>query len=494
MQPLASDDPAEIGRYRLRGRLGAGGMGRVYLASTPAGRPVALKVVRPELGDDEEFRARFRQEIQAARRVHGLYTAELLDADPAATPPWLVTAYVPGPSLQQAVTENGPMPEPAVFRLIAGVAEALQAIHSADVVHRDLKPSNVVLGPDGPRVIDFGIARALEATVLTRSGTMVGTPQFMAPEQILDRPVTPMIDIFALGSLAAYAAQGRAPFGEGHPAAVAHRVLYEPPDLGGCPPQLRAMIEPCLVKQAASRPALDQILQFCLDRAAVTADSVPPSAAARSPAPQWPVTGPPSPAVRTPTEVVATPSRRQPTAGDGPPPAGPEAPRRPVPPSPVVSAVRLMYIGAILSICAIVMAIVVTPALQAKPPAGQQPDAAAGIVGTAVVGGILAGAIWLWAARRIRHARPGARFTATGLFILNSIGVFSSSAAGLSSHPTFVFSLAEWGVGLIAIVFLWDRRSGQYFAEVRQARQQATPQWRREPRQRGKGSRHRKAT
>ena len=160
----------------LRARLGAGGMGRVYLASTPGGRRVALKVVRPELGDDADFRSRFRQEIEAAQRVRGLYTAELLSADPTATPPWLVTAYVPGPSLQQAVAEHGPMPPETVILLMAGVAEALQAIHAAGVVHRDLKPSNVLLAPDGPRVIDFGIARAAEAINLTQSGVAGGVP------------------------------------------------------------------------------------------------------------------------------------------------------------------------------------------------------------------------------------------------------------------------------------------------------------------------------
>ena len=175
MQPLTSEDPAVVGGYRLHGRLGAGGMGRVYMASTPAGRPVALKVVRPELGEDQVFRARFRQEIQAARRVHGLYTAQVLDADPAATPPWLVTAYVPGPSLQQAVAGNGPMPEAMVFRLIAGVAEALQAIHAAGVVHRDLKPSNVILGHDGPKVIDFGIAQALDDAEIDRKSTRLNS-------------------------------------------------------------------------------------------------------------------------------------------------------------------------------------------------------------------------------------------------------------------------------------------------------------------------------
>src|ERR1700735_1375877 len=162
MEPLSGDDPTEIGGYKLRSRLGAGGMGRVYLAATPGGRRVALKVVRPELGDDPDFRTRFRQEIAAAQRVRGLYTAELLSADPDATPPFLITAYVPGPSPQRAVAAHGPMPAETVIRLVAGVAEALQAIHAVGVVHRDLKPSNVVLGPDGPRVIDFGIARALE--------------------------------------------------------------------------------------------------------------------------------------------------------------------------------------------------------------------------------------------------------------------------------------------------------------------------------------------
>lgn len=284
MEPLTSDDPAEIGGYQLHARLGAGGMGRVYLAATPAGRPVALKVVRSEIGDDEEFRSRFRQEILAAQRVHGLYTAQLLDADPAAMPPWLATAYVPGPSLRQAVTDNGPMPEATVFRLVAGVAEALQAIHAAGIVHRDLKPSNVLLAQDGPRVIDFGIARALEATALTRSGMMMGSPQFMAPEQILDKPVTPAIDVFALGSLAAYAVLGRAPFGEGHPAAICYRMLHEPPDLQGCPPQLRTLIEPCLAKEAAARPGLGQIIEFCLAEAGGAADPneswLPPALAA----------------------------------------------------------------------------------------------------------------------------------------------------------------------------------------------------------------------
>src|SRR6185437_14769513 len=277
MQPLSTDDPVQIGQYRLRSLLGVGGMGRVYLAATPAGRPVALKVVRPDLTHDQEFRARFRQEIQAAQRVRGLYTAELVDADPDADPPWLATAYVAGPSLKEFVDENGPLSEGEAFRLIAGVAEALQAIHAANVVHRDLKPSNVVLGPDGPRVIDFGIARALEvdATALTSTGESVGSPQFMAPEQLLDHPVTPMIDVFALGSVAAYAVLGRAPFGRGMPNAVFYRVIHEAPDLNGCPPRLLTLIERCLAKQPGDRPQLGQVLRFCLENADAGADSTP---------------------------------------------------------------------------------------------------------------------------------------------------------------------------------------------------------------------------
>ena len=287
MQPLTSDDPAAIGGYRLEARLGSGGMGRVYLALTPAGRPVALKVVRSDLGDDQDFRVRFEQEIQAAQRVRGLYTAELIDADPAATPPWLVTAYVPGPSVEHVIDRDGPMPEATVFRLIAGVAEALQAIHAAGVIHRDLKPSNVLLAQDGPRVIDFGIARALAATPMTRTGATMGSPDYMSPEQILNRPVTPAIDVFALGSLAAFAAVGRLPFGRGHITEVAHRVVHEPPDLAGCPAGLVPLIEACLQKEPQARPAPGRIIEFCVARTALLGDSgqpwpvpvaVPPSA------------------------------------------------------------------------------------------------------------------------------------------------------------------------------------------------------------------------
>ena len=502
VQPLASGDPAEIGGYRLRARLGAGGMGRVYMASTPAGRTVALKVVRPELSDDQDFRARFRHEIQAARRVHGLYTAQLLDADPTATPPWLVTAYVPGPSLQQAVAENGPMPEAMVFRLIAGVAEALQAIHAAGVVHRDLKPSNVLLAPDGPRVIDFGIARALEATALTRSGMMVGSPQFMAPEQILDQPVTPAIDVFALGSLAAYAVRGRPPFGEGHSAAVSYRVLHEPPDLDGCPPQLRALIESCLRKEAGARPAPGEILEFCLARTAGTADPgwAPPSPALGTTAmPQPPASargmaaGPEQPA-HAPTDVVTghpgppSAAAAATMAGAPPPPARAQGPARLIPPQSMINAVKLMYVGAALAGASIVATVATTPALRAAI-RQQHPFLAQGALGAAltgtltvtVVGALISIGVWLAMARRTRRGRPGVRVMSMIFFGLDCLTVAKTSAHGLVTGPTWIIGVAEWGIGLTVIVFLWNRRSSAYFAQQRQARSLATPQWRTAP-------------
>jgi hypothetical protein len=263
VEPLTRDDPSQVGRYRVHARLGAGGMGTVYLAFTPGGRPVAVKMIRPELAGNPDFRTRFRHEVDAARRVHGLYTAQVLDADPDASPPWLVTAFVPGLSLQDGVSKHGPLPVDTVLVLMAGVAEALQVIHGAGVVHRDLKPSNVVLAPDGPRVIDFGIARAADAGAQTGGGFRIGSPQYMAPEQVTDSPVGPAADVFALGSLAAYAALGRPAFGEGDALPVMYRVLHEPADLSGCPSPLRGIIERCLAKNAADRPSPAEVINSC---------------------------------------------------------------------------------------------------------------------------------------------------------------------------------------------------------------------------------------
>ncbi|MFF9010351.1 serine/threonine-protein kinase [Streptomyces goshikiensis] len=260
---LEGDDPRSVAGYRIVARLGAGGMGKVYLSYTPGGRPVAIKVIRPEFGEDAEFRRRFQQEVRAAERVQGLYTAPVIDSDTEGRHPWLATAYVPGPSLADAVRRHGGLPVPTVLLLVAGVAEALQVIHGAGIVHRDLKPSNVLLAGDGPRVIDFGIARAADATALTGSGVTIGTPTFMAPEQAAGGTVTPATDIFALGQVAAYAATGLPAFGEGTSHGVLYRIVHEQPDLTRLQPEIQELVARCLAKDPAARPSVDEVLALC---------------------------------------------------------------------------------------------------------------------------------------------------------------------------------------------------------------------------------------
>ncbi|MFJ2809986.1 serine/threonine-protein kinase [Kitasatospora sp. NPDC087271] len=260
-QALSPDDPRKVGGYRLCARLGAGGMGLVYLAYTPGGRPVALKVVRPELAEDPEFRHRFAQEVASARRIHGLYTAQVVDAGTDAATPWLATTFVPGPSLQQVVQHYGPLPERAVLLLLAGIAEALQAIHAAGVVHRDLKPGNVLVAADGPRVIDFGIARAADASPLTGTGLRIGSPGFMAPEQALGLSAAPATDVFALGALIAYVGSGTPPFGDGPEPASLYRAVHEEPDLSQLPPGLHELVRLCLAKRPEDRPGTAQLIE-----------------------------------------------------------------------------------------------------------------------------------------------------------------------------------------------------------------------------------------
>ncbi|MFE4858956.1 serine/threonine-protein kinase [Streptomyces sp. NPDC056670] len=257
MQPLEAGEPRTIGAYRLLGRLGAGGMGRVYLGRSAGGRTVAVKVVHPHFALDEQFRARFRHEVQAARRVGGRWTAPVLDADPDAPVPWVATGYVAGPSLSQAVQDRGPLPASCVRALGAGLAEALAAVHALGLVHRDVKPSNVLLTLDGPRLIDFGIARATEGTAsLTASGVSIGSPGYMAPEQILGRGVTGAADVFSLGAVLAYAATGEPPFPGDSSAALLYKVVHESPELGaGLTGELREAVAACLAKDPAARPA-----------------------------------------------------------------------------------------------------------------------------------------------------------------------------------------------------------------------------------------------
>ncbi|MEU7632133.1 serine/threonine-protein kinase [Nocardia sp. NPDC049220] len=259
MQPLGASDPTRIGDYRLFGVLGAGGMGRVYLGRNAGGRTVAVKVIRPDLTDDE-FRERFRREVAAARRVDGRFTAPVLDADVDADPPWLATGYVAGFALSEAVAQYGPLTENSLLVLAHGLVEALLAVHAANVVHRDLKPSNVLLTLDGPKVIDFGIARAVEDSALTTTGKVIGSPGFMCPEQVTGDPVGPPADVFALGGVLVFAATGHGPFGVGEAMQMLWRVVYEQPQLDDVPPWLRPLVSACLIKDVAARPTPEQLL------------------------------------------------------------------------------------------------------------------------------------------------------------------------------------------------------------------------------------------
>ncbi|MEU9142807.1 serine/threonine-protein kinase [Streptomyces sp. NPDC048349] len=276
MQPLEAGEPRTVGAYRLLGRLGAGGMGRVYLGRSAGGRTVAVKIVHPHFAADEEFRARFRREVEAARRVGGEWTAPVLDADPDAPVPWVATGYVAGPSLDRALAAHGPLPEASVRAVGAGLARALVAVHGLGLVHRDVKPSNVMLTLDGPRLIDFGIARATDGTAsLTSTGVSIGSPGYMSPEQILGKGVTGASDVFSLGAVLAFAATGRPPFTGDNSATLLYKVVHEPPELGDVPAgPLRELIEACLAKTAADRPAPEAVAAS-LDGAPLTPGWLP---------------------------------------------------------------------------------------------------------------------------------------------------------------------------------------------------------------------------
>jgi sugar lactone lactonase YvrE len=262
MDPLKPGDPTAVGRYRLIGRLGEGGMGRVFLGVSPGGRQVAVKLIHSSLATDRQFRERFTREIDAARRVGGFHTASVVDADPAADPPWMVTAYIHGSSLQEAVRQRGPFSLDAVCALGAGLAEGLAAIHACGLVHRDLKPSNVILADDGPRIIDFGIARATGASRMTTAGMVVGTYSYMSPEQVRGEMAGPASDVFSLGCTLAFAATAQSPFGDDSIITVVYRITSEPPDLSHVPTErgLRQLIGECLAKNPGDRPSLNDIL------------------------------------------------------------------------------------------------------------------------------------------------------------------------------------------------------------------------------------------
>jgi serine/threonine protein kinase len=261
MMRLRREDPRVVGAFRLHRRLGAGGMGVVYLGADKRGQRVALKVIRPELAEDQEFRSRFAREVSAARRIRGGCTARLVAADLEAERPWFATQYVPGPSLHDKVADQGVLSAAETAAIGAALAEGLVAVHEAGVVHRDLKPSNILLSPTGPRIIDFGIAWATGASTLTHVGTAVGSPGFLAPEQVRGAAVTPGTDVFAFGATLAYAATADSPFGQGSSEVMLYRVVHEEPDLAGVPDALAPLVYACLAKDPAERPSTVQLAE-----------------------------------------------------------------------------------------------------------------------------------------------------------------------------------------------------------------------------------------
>ncbi|MFJ6407000.1 serine/threonine-protein kinase [Streptomyces hydrogenans] len=286
MQELRPEDPDAIGPYRLSARLGEGGMGRVYLGAARSGRRLAVKVIRPEIAADPGFRERFRREVAAARTVGGFWTAPIVDADPDGPVPWVASDYIDAPDLAALVRDGGPLPEVELRALAVGLAEALEAVHRAELVHRDLKPSNILVTGSGPRVIDFGISKAAEgATALTGTGLVIGTPGFMSPEQATGTPVGPPSDVFALGAVLAYAASGEGPFGEGSVPALLYRVVHDVPALDAVPQGLRPLVAACLEKAPEQRPSASRILDLLVPGGSADAEATSTRQAPRTPEP-----------------------------------------------------------------------------------------------------------------------------------------------------------------------------------------------------------------
>ncbi|MER5913054.1 protein kinase [Streptomyces sp. NPDC001982] len=313
MMRLRREDPRVVGSFRLHRRLGAGGMGVVYLGSDKKGQRVALKVIRPDLAEDQEFRSRFAREVSAARRIRGGCTARLVAADLDADRPWFATQYVPGPSLHDKVADEGPLAAAEAAAVGAALSEGLVAVHEAGVVHRDLKPSNILLSPKGPRIIDFGIAWATGASTLTHVGTAVGSPGFLAPEQVRGAAVTPATDVFSLGATLAYASTGDSPFGHGSSEVMLYRVVHEEPQLHGVPDALAPLVRACLAKDPEERPST---LQLSLRLKEIAAREAQGLADVRPPAPR---TGeadrPTGRLTETYPEPQRTQRRAQPTPG-----------------------------------------------------------------------------------------------------------------------------------------------------------------------------------
>ncbi|MBK3628773.1 protein kinase domain-containing protein [Streptomyces asoensis] len=334
MMRLRREDPRVVGSFRLHRRLGAGGMGVVYLGSDKKGQRVALKVIRPDLAEDQEFRSRFAREVSAARRIRGGCTARLVAADLDAERPWFATQYVPGPSLHDKVNDEGPLGAAELASIGAALSEGLVAVHEAGVVHRDLKPSNILLSPKGPRIIDFGIAWATGASTLTHVGTAVGSPGFLAPEQVRGALVTPATDVFSLGATLAYASTADSPFGHGSSEVMLYRVVHEEPHLHGVPDALAPLVRACLAKDPEERPStLDlslRLKEIATREAQGLADARPPApraAEADRPTGRLSDAGHPERTLRQQTGPGTSSPRGGPPSARGPVPSRGGAPR-----------------------------------------------------------------------------------------------------------------------------------------------------------------------
>jgi hypothetical protein len=516
MEPLSANDPRAAGEFQLRARLGTGGMGRVYLGFSPAGRAVAVKVIHPELARDADFRRRFAREVATARAVSGIYTAPVVASGLDDDPPWLATAYVPGPSLAEVIAGHGPLTEPAVWRLAAGLTEALQAVHACGLVHRDLKPGNVLLAADGPRVIDFGISRALDGTSLTATGMVVGTPGYMSPEQAEGAQADAPSDVFSLGCVLAYAATGNAPFGEGSAASVLYRVVMRPPDLAGVPARLREVVAACLAKNPAQRPELSSL--------AAMISRTGPAVAAASPTSYWPApvaevirasqaalgqweTAPAGAAsthtmtaqrtaataqraaAMAPAPTVASPRPTtpwtQPSAGTPWPQPSPASdvmaqyrPGRPYgaqrarpPQGPVPGSVRtgvwLIRAGAAFSFVNMIIDLAIIAHVKASyltrhPLAENTVRSAAGLASLVViVGGTVGVVVGLWLASAAMRGRRWARTVGTVFFGISTISLLVTlSRPGIGAVKGM--GAVGWLIELAAIIALWQRESSDY--------------------------------
>jgi tRNA A-37 threonylcarbamoyl transferase component Bud32 len=526
MEPLSASDPQAVGEFQLRARLGAGGMGRVYLGYSRAGRAVAVKVIHPELARDPEFRLRFSREVAAARAVSGMYTAPVVASGVDADPPWLATAYVPGPSLSDVVNRHGPLPEAATWRLAAGLAEALGAVHACGLVHRDLKPANVLLAADGPHVIDFGISRACDGTSVTATGSVVGTPGYMSPEQAEGAQAGPASDVFSLGCVLAYAATGDAPFGTGSAASVLYRVVTAQPDLTRVAPRLRNVITACLAKDPGQRPGLAALGTMIAQAGpAVTASPTsfwpdpvaevirgadtcptrvtPPSGGVSPAQPAQPAASGSRPgmvpdgylaaataslttqrAARGHTHPMTAPAQ----GAAWPQPAGAPwaqtpaadalsrytpAPPRPRPPTSVLAAAWLMYSGAGLSVLAALVDLAIigqvkTAFLASHPllPGNTVRSFAAGASAGVLVGGGVIVASWLWLAFASKQGAGWARTVGTVLFGIDTflmVATLGTRGIGVTKG----IGTVVWLIALVTVILLWQRSASRFFAARR---------------------------